>query len=77
MFSLSAKVSKNQHSTTLTLCIVFVLEFRFFLKPAFSSLISLCEDAENDYGENNSDKQRQTEADREENPCLSLDHAAR
>ena len=45
--------------------------------PSFSSLVSLGEDAEDEDGEDDSDEQRETEADSEENPGLSLDHAAR
>ena len=58
---------------------MFVLDqkFVYFFKPSFSSLVSLCENAEDDDSEHHSDEQRQTEANSEENPGLSLDHAAR
>ena len=66
-------------STTSGARVVFVLDqtFVYFFKPSFSSLVSLGENAEDDDGEHHPYEQRQTEANSEENPGLSFDHAAR
>ena len=56
--------------------VCLVRKFLNFMKPSFSSLVSLGEDAEDDDGEDDSNEQRETEANSEENPGLSLDHAA-